>query len=151
MSSDARRAAPWIDFEWATIRLVPHVHRGERVNVGVIVHARTASFLKVALQPPWALLAAFAPALGRPRLERHFDAYRRVAEGDPEAGPVALLPPSERFHWLTAPRSAIIQTSRVHGGRAHDLDVALAALAGEQCHPSSTPSRQNERPTITGS
>ncbi len=143
MGNEAHIEAPWTDFEWASVRLVPHVHRGERINVGVIVHARTATFLDVALDPPWPLLALFAPALDRTRLERHFDAYRRVAQGDPSAGPVALLPPSERFHWLTAPRSAVVQTSRVHGGRTRNVAQTLERLAHEQC-PTREPASRHE-------
>lgn len=133
MPTHAGSAAPWVDYEWAVVRLVPQVHRGQRVNVGVILHARTAGFLELCLAPPWPLIEALAPALDRALVTRHLEAYRRVCAGDPKGGTVALLPPSERFHWLTAPRSAMLQTSAIHGGRTRDPARALERLVREQC------------------
>lgn len=125
---------PWVTFEWATVRVVPRIHQSEFVNVGVIVHARTAGFLDARIDPPWQRIAALAPALDRDLVERHLAAYLRVCRGEESAGPVALSPPSERFHWLTAPRSAVVQTSEVHPGVCRDPGEALDRLAREQLH-----------------
>ncbi len=123
----------WIEFEWATVRVVPSVHREEFVNVGVVLHARRAEFLETRIAVPWDRLAALAANLDRDAIERHLQVFERVARGDDDAGEVALLPPSERFHCLTAPRSAVIQTSDRRPGRSHDLEETLETLFREQC------------------
>ncbi|MDX1530740.1 MAG: DUF3037 domain-containing protein, partial [Rhodothermales bacterium] len=116
------------DYDYAVVRVVPCVHRGEFANVGVVLHARRARFLGARLRrdPEW--LAARCPGLDVEVLGRYLDAYERVAAGGPEGGPVGLLPPSERFHWLTAPRSAALQTSPVHTGRTDDPAATLERL-----------------------
>ncbi len=128
--------APWIDYEWAAIRVVPRVHKEEFANVGVVLHARQASFLKARLGATWREHAsAIAPELDLSRVALHLDSYAAIAAGDDDAGPIALLPPSERFHWLTQPRSGILQTSPRHPGRTRDLKAELARLLVEQCEP----------------
>jgi hypothetical protein len=123
-----------IAYEWATLRVVPRVHAEEFLNVGVIVHARQARFLETRIGSQWEeRLQAFAPELDRERIRRHLESYVRISEGDESAGPVALLPPSERFHWLTHPRSGIIQTSPVHPGLCTEPGGALEKLLAEQC------------------
>ncbi len=116
------------DYDYATVRVVPGVHRGDFVTVGVVLHARTAGFLAARLHRHRAWLAARCPGLDIDLLDRFLAAYEQVAEGGPEAGPVGLYPPSERFHWLTAPRSAALQTSPVHTGRAADPAAVLDRL-----------------------
>jgi hypothetical protein len=123
----------WIDFEWATVRLVPQVHQGEFLNVGVLLHARTAGYLDGKISLPEERVRALAPQLDRTLARKHLEAFLLICRGADRAGPVALLPPSERFHWLTAPRSAIVQTSAVHPGRCRDLAAALDRLYAEQC------------------
>lgn len=123
----------WVAFEWATLRVVPRVHLEEFVNVGVILHARTVEFLEAQVDLRWSRLEALDPQIDRGAVERHVESWLEVCRGDESAGPVALLPPSERFHWLTAPRSAILQTSPVRPGRAHDPAAELARLFAEQC------------------
>jgi hypothetical protein len=123
----------WIVFEWATIRVVPIVHREEFVNVGVLLHARREEFLEARISVAWERLLPLAHELDRDAIERHLAAFQSIARGEEGAGEVALLPPSERFHWLTAPRSAIIQTSERRPGRTHDLDAELERLFAEQC------------------
>ncbi len=121
-------------YEWATVRLVPRVHREEFLNVGVLLHARVEEVLAVRLAPDWERLRAVAPQLDRATVERHLEAFEARCRGE-EIGddPVARLPPSERFHWLTAPRSAVVQTSPVRQGVASDLDAELDRLFAEQC------------------
>lgn len=110
------------------IRVVPRVERGEFVNVGVILFARTARYLASQIQVDEARLQALAPDLDLALLGRHLGAFRAICAGTPAGGPMANLPPSERFHWLTAPRSTIIQTSAVHEGTSEDPATALDAL-----------------------
>lgn len=116
------------EYDYATVRVVPCVHRGDFATVGVVLHARQARFLAARLCRDAEWLAARCPSLDAALLDRFLDAYARVAEGGPEAGPVGLYPPSERFHWLTAPRSAVLQTSTVHTGRTTDPAATLDHL-----------------------
>jgi hypothetical protein len=115
----------YVDYDWAVVRLVPHVHAECFENVGVVLHARQARYLGVRLCRPES--AAAACGLDAALLARFFDAYRRVGEAD-AAGALGRLPPSERFHWLTAPRSTALQTSAVHTGRSRDLPATLGRL-----------------------
>ena len=107
-------------FQYAIIRVVPRVERGERLNVGVILLCRPRRFLGARVQVDEARLAAFAPGLDPAVLRPHLEAIERVASGDPGAGPIAALGPAERFHWLVAPASTIIQPSEVHTGLCED-------------------------------
>jgi hypothetical protein len=107
---------------------VPHVHLGSFVNVGVLVHARTAEFLDMRAIEDRAVLAAMAPAVDLDLLSRYLSSYRRICAGDAEAGPIALVSPSERFHWMTAPRSDVLQPSPVHEGRCADPAEELGLL-----------------------
>lgn len=118
-------------FEYAAIRVVPRVEREEFVNVGVVLFAPTARFLAIRLAPRWEALRALAPDLDLDLVRRHLDGWRAVAEGREDGGPIAALPPSERFHWLTAPRSTLVQPSPVHSGQCEDLEAAIEALLAE--------------------
>lgn len=115
-------------YDFAVLRVVPHVYLGEFTPIGVILHARTAEFLAMrALSDPGLLRETF-PELDHELLGRYLRTYQAICAGDPEAGPVALEPPSERFHWLTSPRSDVLQTSPVHEGLCDDPARALEAL-----------------------
>ncbi|HEX2253355.1 MAG TPA: DUF3037 domain-containing protein [Thermoanaerobaculia bacterium] len=122
-------SAPLVDYDYAVVRLVPHVHLETFVNVGVVLHARQRRFLGVRLRRDH--VAAACPDLPLARFARFLDAYECVCAGGAEAGALGLLPPSERFHWLTAPRSAVLQCSAVHGGRSADPAATLEALFRE--------------------
>lgn len=128
MMSETAAPARWIAYSFAVLCVVPHPHLGTAVPVGVIVHARTADFLGVQVLTDPAELAARAPGVDVELLARYLRDIRAIAEGDPDAGPVALAPPSERFHWLTAPRSDVIQCGAVHSGLCHDPLDALERL-----------------------
>ncbi len=117
-----------VAFDYAIVRLVPRVEREEFINVGVIVHAPTRGFLGCALRLDRGRLGAFAPGLDLDALARHLEAFRAVCAGEADAGPIAGLALSERFHWLVAPRSAVLQTSPVHGGMCEDPAAALREL-----------------------
>ena len=124
----------WVAYEWAVIRIVPRVHTEQFVNVGVLLHARQQGFLEARLCERWEeRVRGLAPALDEDRTRRHLETLVRICDGDDDAGPIALLPPSERFHWLTHPRSGIVQTSMPHPGRCRSLESAVARLLEEQC------------------
>jgi hypothetical protein len=115
-------------YDYAVIRVVPRVERGEFVNAGAVVFCRPAGYLaaRIALEPE--RLRALDPAVDLETVFRALSVYPLVAGGDPAAGPVARLPQPDRFHWLVSPRSTIIQPSPVHAGLADDLDWALERL-----------------------
>jgi hypothetical protein len=115
-------------FQYAVVRVVPRVERGESLNAGVIVLCRTQRFLaaRVGLDP--SRLGALAPDMDPATIETHLAAIERIARGDPDAGPIAALGQGERFHWLVAPSSTVIQPSEVHTGLCDDPAVELDHL-----------------------
>ena len=115
-------------FDFAVVRVVPRVDRGEFINAGVILHSRTGRFLHCLIRLDRAKLQAIAPSIDCDVVESYLDAIRQVCAGGGEAGSIAALSQSERFHWLVAPRSTIIQTSPVHSGVDSDLRAALERL-----------------------
>ena len=126
---------PAVWYSYAVVRVVPHVERGEFLNVGVILFARTVRFLAACIAVDHARVRAFAPDLDIAMIERHLDAFVAICDGATEGGPIARLSPSERFHWLTAPRSAVIQPSPVHVGCTDDPRAALEALCNSLVRP----------------
>lgn len=133
MNASEIEMTPWIDYDYAVVRLVPRVDLGSFINIGVVVHARTAGFLDARLAVDEGVVRNVAPHIDLPTLQRYLDAYLLVCHGGVPAAPIGLLPASERFHWLTAPRSAVLQTSPVHPGRCRDLQVALDRLFRINC------------------
>jgi hypothetical protein len=121
-------APPTVWYSYALVRVVPRVERGECINVGVVLFARTRRYLAARVALDRNRLLALAPDADLPLIERHLDNFLAICAGNPAGGPLAALPPSERFHWLTAPRSTIIQTSPVHIGRSEDPALALEEL-----------------------
>ena len=112
-------------FDYVLVQVVPRVDRDERLNAGVIVHSAEAGFLGCRLALDEARARAFAPDLDLGGVARQLDAIRAVCAGDVTAGPVAALSPSERFHWLAAPRSTVVQPSASHVGVCDDPARAL--------------------------
>jgi hypothetical protein len=115
-------------FQYAIWRVVPDVERGEAVNVGVVVFCRRRSFLAARVELDEGRLRALAPHLDLDAVRGHLDGLVRVAAGDPEAGAIAALPQSERFGWLTAASSTIVQPSAIHTGLSDDPDGLLDRL-----------------------
>ncbi|MDE1178652.1 MAG: DUF3037 domain-containing protein [Edaphobacter sp.] len=103
-------------FDYAVVRVVPRVERGEFINAGVIVFCLEHKFLEARVIVDEPRLKALWPAIDLALVRRHLEAIPRVAAGDPAAGPIARLSQRERFHWLVSPRSTIIQVSPVHTG-----------------------------------
>ncbi len=118
-------------YDYALLRLVPDVCTEAAVNIGVALHSRTAGFIGVRTQVDADWLARYAPALDRALLQTYLQALEAIGRGGADAGPIGLLPPSERFHWLTAPRSTIVQPGAVRGGRTSDVQAAFEALFAE--------------------
>ncbi len=118
-------------FAYAILRVVPRIERGERFNAGVVVFCRQRGFLGAKVRLDERRLAALAPGDPPTDVRAHLEALASVAAGDPDAGAIAALPPSERFGWLVAPSSTIIQPSRVHTGLTDDPEATLDALFAE--------------------
>jgi hypothetical protein len=116
------------------VRVVPRVERGECINVGVVLFAPTQRFLDARVELDVARLKALAPDVDVELIERHLRTFEAICAGRPQGGPVAALPPSDRFHWLTAPRSTVIQTSPVHVGRTGAPEATLDELVRELVH-----------------
>jgi hypothetical protein len=115
-------------FEYAVLRVVPRVERGEFINAGVVLYCRADRFLgaRVHLDPD--RLMALDPAVDLEAVRAHLEAVRSVCAGGPEAGSVGRLPLGERFGWLVAPRSTVVQPSPVHTGLTDDPEAELERL-----------------------
>jgi hypothetical protein len=122
-------------FSYAILRVVPRIERGERFNAGVVVFCRQLGFLGAKVWLDERRLAALAPDVSSDDVRGHLEALVRVAQGDPGCGDIAKLPPSERFGWLVAPSSTIIQPSEVHTGLTDDPQATLEALFTELVEP----------------
>jgi hypothetical protein len=122
-------------FAYAILRVVPRVERGECFNAGVVLYCRQLSFLAVKVGLDERRLAALAPDASAADVQAHLDALVRVAAGDPDGEAIAALPASERFGWLVAPSSTIIQPSAVHTGLSSDPQATLDALFAELVEP----------------
>jgi hypothetical protein len=107
-------------FQYAVVRVVPRVERGESLNAGVILLCRPKRFLAARVELDTARLAALAPDVDPATIGAHLEAIVRIARGDADAGPIASLGQGERFHWLVAPSSTVIQPSEVHTGLCDD-------------------------------
>jgi hypothetical protein len=121
-------AEPRSPYQYAIIRVVPHVERGEGINVGVVLLCRSRDFVgaRTSLDEP--RLKAIAPDADVPSIRRHLEAIDRVAAGDARGGPIARMSSAERFHWLVSPASTIIQPSEVHTGLTDDAPAELDRL-----------------------
>jgi Protein of unknown function (DUF3037) len=116
------------DFQYAILRVIPRVERGESLNAGVVLFSRRHGFLAARTELDAAALAALSPGCDPAEVRMHLETLERVAAGDPAGGPIAALDPSERFHWLTAPSSTIVQASPVHTGLTADPGAELDRL-----------------------
>jgi hypothetical protein len=125
-------------FQYAIVRVVPRVERGECVNAGVVLFCRPRRFLAARVELDEQRLRALAPDVEMDAVRGHLDAFVRIAAGEPDAGPIAALPASERFHWLVAPSSTVIQCSAVHTGLSDDPAAELEHLIARLVGPSDT-------------
>ena len=115
-------------YDYAIVRVVPRVERGEFINAGIILSCAATGFLEARIELDEALLRALAPGLDPAPVRAALAAIPVVCTGGPGAGAIGRLTLRERFHWLVAPRSTSVQTSPVHTGRCDDLSATLEAL-----------------------
>jgi len=119
---------PDTPFAYCVLRVVPDVERAEFINAGVVLFARQAGFLAAQVALDRARLGALFPDCDFEPVARHLEALDRVAAGDPAGGPIARMEPSERFNWIAAPSSTVVQASPVHTGVTADPAAKLAQL-----------------------
>jgi hypothetical protein len=115
-------------YDYAVVRVVPKVDREEFINAGVILSCPDLSFLEARIKLDEARLLALDPNVDLDLVRNHLATIPKICRGGDEAGSIGQLPQRQRFHWLVAPRSTIIQTSPVHTGRCGDPQEALEHL-----------------------
>jgi Protein of unknown function (DUF3037) len=115
-------------FDYAIVRVVPRVERGEQINAGVILYCQTLGFLGARIALDRARLTALDGAIDFDEVARALALIPMVCRGEPGGGPIAQLPMGERFHWLVSPRSTITQCSPVHSGLCDEPAAALEHL-----------------------
>jgi hypothetical protein len=115
-------------YDYAVIRVVPKVERAEFINAGIILSCPSLDFLEARIDLDEARVTALDPNVDLATVRRHLEAIPIICRGGEQAGAIGKLSPRERFHWLVAPRSTIIQTSPAHTGRCTDPSAALERL-----------------------
>jgi hypothetical protein len=115
-------------FAYAVLQVIPSIERGERVNVGVVLFSRRRDFLALRWTVPFERLSAFARSIDLEAVAAQMKTLEQIAAGDPQAGAVAELPISERFHWLVAPTSTMLVAGEVHTGISDDPQATLERL-----------------------
>ena len=118
-------------FEYAVIRVVPRVEREEFLNVGVVLYCAKQKFLKMLFRLDEERLQIFCSDCDSDNVNEYLVAFERICTGSKDAGPIGKLPIAERFRWLTATRSTVVQTSKVHPGFCEDADEMLQKLFGQ--------------------
>jgi len=120
-----------LQYEYAIVRVVPVVEREEFVNAGVILFCKKEKFIRMKYHLPLDKLLALMPDAEVEEIRKNLEAFRIIAYGEKEGGPIASLDPAERFRWLSAVRSASIQTSIPHTGLSADLEKTFNNLFDE--------------------
>jgi hypothetical protein len=122
---------PELTYDYAIVRVVPRVERGEQVNVGVILSCPDADFLDARIELDEARLLAIDPSIDMETMRASLATIPAICRGGAAAGPIGELPPRGRFRWLVSPRSTMIQTSPVHTGRTRDPAACLDDLVAK--------------------
>lgn len=122
-------------YDYAIVRLMPRVERGERINVGVILSCPERDFLAARIELDEARVRALDESFDIESARAHLDAIPRICRGGPEAGALGELEVRSRFRWLVAPRSTVIQVSAVHTGRTDDPAATLDRLVADLVLP----------------
>jgi len=117
-----------LTYDYAIIRVLPRVERGEFINAGIILSCDLERFLSARIELDETALLAIQPLADLPLIRRTLATIPAICDGGAAAGDLGALSPRERFHWLVAPRSTMVQTSPVHTGQCTDLAAALCHL-----------------------
>lgn len=121
---------PYI-YEYAVIRLVPKVERGEFINIGLAILCKKEAWLRMDFHLKPKLLDCLCPQVDSAFIHKNLEAFKNIAHGEDQVSPIAKIDAAERFRWLTAIRSSIIQTSRPHVGLSEDLEETFNRLFKE--------------------
>ena len=136
-------------YDYAIIRVVPRVDRGEQINVGVILSCADTDFLDARIEVDEAVLQAIDPFIDLAAVRAQLEVIPLVCRGGADSGPIGQLPPRSRFRWLVSPRSTVVQPSPVHTGRTTDPVTCLEHLMDRMVRrPRGGPA---SRATLTGS
>ncbi|HRO57696.1 MAG TPA: DUF3037 domain-containing protein [Burkholderiaceae bacterium] len=122
-------------YDYAVVRVVPRVEREEFINVGVVLSCPAFRFLEARIELDEARLLALDPGVDVELIRRHLASFPAICAGTPDSDPIGQLPQRARFHWLTARRSSIIQTSPVHTGRCTDPSATIERLMARMVRP----------------
>jgi hypothetical protein len=125
-------------YDYAVIRVVPRVERQEFVNAGVILWCREQDYIAARIELDEARLRALDASIDVEAVRRHLASFAIICAGGADSGPIGKLPKRERFDWLVAPRSTIIQTSAVHSGRCTDAGSSMERLLATMVRPESS-------------
>jgi Protein of unknown function (DUF3037) len=128
-----------LSFDYGVLRVVPRVDREEFVNAGVILFCLARDFLEARVELDRARVLALFPGADLPLIEEHLVAVPRICTGGEGSGPIGKLSRRERFHWLVAPRSTVLQVSAVHSGLCEDPERALEHLMDAMVRPGKPP------------
>ena len=115
-------------FEYAVIRIVPHVEREEFLNAGVVLYCARKKFLQVIYEVNETKIRAFCDLSDIREIDTYLQSFKHICNGGGSAGPIGLLTMAERFRWLTATRSTVVQSSKVHSGLCDDPGIVLHKL-----------------------
>ncbi|BAP30233.1 uncharacterized protein CHSO_1196 [Chryseobacterium sp. StRB126] len=118
-------------YEYAVIRLVPKVEREEFFNIGLVMFSKKEKFIRVEFYLCPDKFKLMHSKLDYDDIIQNLESFQKIANGDKDGGPIALLEIPERFRWLTAVRSAVVQTSRPHPGKSKDLNITFGKLFEE--------------------
>lgn len=125
-------------YDYAVVRVVPRVDREEFVNAGIVLSCPARKFLDARIELDEKRLLALDATVDLDAVRSHLDTIPAICRGGDGAGPIGRLSQRERFHWLVAPRSTVIQTSQVHTGRCGDPEAALERLTKRMVRPASS-------------
>ena len=126
-------------YDWVTVRVVPRVERGEFVNAGVVVYCRNLDYLRAAVELDEQRARALDPGVDIDSVRRHLRSVEDLCDGAPAAGANGARAPGERFRWLAAPRSTVVQPSPVHTGLTNDPEAELRRLFDLMVRPATPP------------
>jgi Protein of unknown function (DUF3037) len=121
-------------YEYAIIRVVPRVEREEFINVGVVVFCKVLDFIEVIIDVPKARLSKCIDEELLVEIQNHLRSFENIARGTESASPIAALSVAERFRWLTATRSTMVQCSRIHSGLCHEAEGLAAHLMAQMVY-----------------
>ena len=137
-------------YDYAIVRVAPRVEREEFINAGVLLSCPAQDFLEARIELDEPRLLALDPTVDLASVQANLASIPRICAGGADAGPIGRLSTRERFHWLVAPRSTMIQTSAVHTGRCEDPRQAIEHLLATMVRRAPPASKRGSAPSTQG-